>query len=136
MSFNSGLLVSVLIISAIFISISAIIFYTSAIYDVQTDAKYQYMFDKYSSAIDMTNNTRTIIQGGDIKASSTTELAYPSTIASAKQLISAGDLFNSMVSEVPNIFSIPSVFLTAFFAIISLFSILGFIAFLSLGRTP
>lgn len=136
MSFNSGLLISVIIISALFIGFSGVLFYTATVYDVQVDTKYQTMFDKYDEAMLQVNNSRTVVAGGEVNPTGFFQTAYPSTIATAKQLISAGDLFNSLIAEVPNIIPIPAIFITALVGIVGLFSVLGFIAFVSWGRTP
>lgn len=135
MGFNKGLIISIILVSIAFISLSGFVFSVSSYYNFAIDPEFNDTFNKYSQSSDLVSTMEGTITGGSINEEGQDQAVYSNVVVAGKVSRQSAELAQDLLQETPKIIPINAAVLGGIALIIFISATFGFIAMIS-RRNP
>lgn len=135
MGFNKAIIISMLVVSLVFIAFNGFILSVSSNYNVTIDPEFNETFNRYAEANELVTDLDEIIEGGDVNPEGQDQAVYKNVIVAGKASRQGSELAVDMINEIPRIFGVDVALVAILSSILFLLMIFGFIGMIS-RRNP
>ena len=135
MSFNTTLLIVIMLISIISISFIGFSISVANNYSFEVEEKYQNMFNEFDEAEQSFETYEEIIEGGEINPEGQDQAVFSNVIVAGKQAMTSAKVAGSLLTDLGAVFRINPLVIGIFFAMVAALSVGGFVYLLT-GRRP
>lgn len=127
MGFNTNLIIGTILISLVFVAMSAVLVDVAINYNVTIDSDLQDTFDKYEETQSNFEDTQDIIQGGDINEDGFDQAIYKNVIVAGKQVQQQGNIFVGFLQEIGRFIPIQAIIISMLGSIVFILVLMGFL---------
>lgn len=135
MSFNTTLMISIVIVSLMGFSFIFLSTNIASNYNVVVPEKYHDSFNKFSQAADEYETFSDIIEGGDIDPEGQDQAVFKNTIIAGRQAMSVASIASQLLNDLISILKIHITVYSMIALIVIILSVSGFVYLLT-GRRP